>query len=224
MDQMIISFDQYGKWNWKEQVRKSAFTCEDRISVTVGEKNHLDVRSVPQRMGTTLCGIIGKWVTLSSWSQPAQEPQRQFTVLEEDAFPAPRSYLHRSLPHCDWGVHSFPGLIPEPPAGFLPLLCGAGGGHAHPGALLGNEQQKRCKLQPPRVRRRVLTLSVWLPQLRQPCPLHNPREPLSRVPVCVSAQVGQVKMPVISVMCIAALYNSGCICMKIQFYPEWGKW
>lgn len=111
------------------------------------------------------------------------------TALEEDAFPAPRSNLRRSLPHSDRGLHSLPGFIPEPPAGFLPLLRGAGGGHAHPGAVLGYEQQK-C-LKPPGVRPRLSTLSIQrpLPQLQQPCPLHTVREPLPRVPVSVSAQV-----------------------------------
>lgn len=112
-------------------------------------------------------------------------------VPEEDAFPAPRCYFHRSLPHCDRGIHSLPGLVPEPPTGFLPLLRGAGGGHAHPGALLGNEQQKCCELQPPGVRPRVSTLSIRLPQLWQPCPLHTPGEPLARVPVSVPSQVGE---------------------------------
>lgn len=117
------------------------------------------------------------------------------TVLDEDAFPAPWSNLHRSLPHCDRGLHSLPGLVPESPAGFLPLLRGAGGGHAHPGAVLGYEQQKCRKLQPPGVRPRVSTLSIQrLPQLRQPCPLHITGEPLPRVPVSVSAQVGEAKI------------------------------
>lgn len=61
-------------------------------------------------------------------------------VLEKNAFPTPRSHLHRSLPHRDRGLHSLPGFVPEPPAGVLPLLRGAGGVHAHPGALLGHEQ------------------------------------------------------------------------------------
>lgn len=116
------------------------------------------------------------------------------TVLEEDAFPAPRSNLHRSLPHCDWGLHSLPVLIPEPPAGFLPLLRGAGGGHAHPGAILGYEQQKCRKLQPTGVRPRVSTLSIRLPQLWQSCHFHTSREPLPRIPVSVSAQVGEEKI------------------------------
>lgn len=61
------------------------------------------------------------------------------SVREEDAFPAPRSNFRRSLPHSDRGVHGLYGLVPPPPAGFLPLLRGAGGGHAHPGSILGNE-------------------------------------------------------------------------------------
>lgn len=116
-------------------------------------------------------------------------PLKQSTLLEEDAFPAPWSNLHRSLPHRDRGLHSLPGLAKEPPAGFLPLLCGAGGDHACPGALLGNEQQKFRK--PSGAWPRVSTLS-WqrLHQLPKPCPLQHSRKPLPRVPVGVYSQVG----------------------------------
>lgn len=114
-------------------------------------------------------------------------------VLGEDAVSAPWSHLRWNLPHCHRGLHSLPGLLPEPPAGVLPLLRGAGGGHAHPGALLGHEQQERLKLQPPGLRPRLSTLPLRLPKLRKPRTLHPPRRPLPRIPVCVPAQVGKKK-------------------------------
>lgn len=152
------------------------------------------------------------------------------TVLKEDAFPAPRSDLHRSIPHCDRGLDSLPGLVPEPPAGFLPLLCGAGGDHAHPRTLLGYEQQKCRELQPPGVRPWVPTLSIQrLPQLRQPCPLHTPKEPLPGVPVSVSAQVGKGRLLITIIALLSSVrivFEAGITEMRLRvllllYYLTW---
>lgn len=119
-----------------------------------------------------------------------QKPQRQVAVLWEDAFPAPRSNLRRSLPHCHRRLHSLPGLLPKPSAGFLPMLCGAGGGHAYPGTILGHEQQKCRKLQPPWFWPGLSSLPLRL-QLLKPCSLLSSADSITRVPVSVPAQVGE---------------------------------